>query len=62
MNPVFWLLVLLGAVILWFLLTFIFIPLGDVILKKWDKTVEVLNREEKEEKEEVEKWEEKRVN
>lgn len=60
MNPVFWLLVLLGAVILWFLLTFVFIPLGDVILKKWDKTVEILNKEEK--KEEVEKWEENQEN
>ena len=47
MNPVFWLLVALGSVFLWFFLTFVFIPLGRFVLKKWDKTVEILNEEEK---------------
>ena len=46
MNPVFWLLVIIGAVILWFIISFIFIPLGNVLLKKWDKTIEILNTEE----------------
>ena len=46
MNPVFWLLVIIGAVILWFIISFVFIPLGDVLLKKWDKTIEILNTEE----------------
>lgn len=56
MNPVFWLLVALGSVLLWFFLTFVFIPLGRFVLKKWDKTVEILNEEEKEEVNE--QWEE----
>lgn len=56
MNPVFWLLVALGLVLLWFFLTFVFIPLGRFVLKKWDKTVEILNEEEKEEVNE--QWEE----
>lgn len=45
MNPVFWLLVIIVAVILWFLISFIFIPLGSVLVKKWDKTVEILNKD-----------------
>lgn len=56
MNPVFLLLVALGSVLLWFFLTFVFIPLGRFVLKKWDKTVEILNEEEKEEVNE--QWEE----
>lgn len=56
MNPVFWLLVAFGSVLLWFFLTFVFIPLGRFVLKKWDKTVEILNEEEKEEVNE--QWEE----
>lgn len=44
-NPVFWLLVIIIAVILWFLISFIFIPLGSVLVKKWDKTVEILNKD-----------------
>ena len=52
MNPVFWLLVIIGSVILWFIISFIFIPLGNVLLKKWDKTIEILNTEEKQEKDE----------
>ena len=61
MNPVFLLLIIIGAIILWFILTFAFIPLGNLILKKWDKTIEVLNKENNEE-EVKEKWEEDQVN
>ena len=45
MNPVFWLLVALVAVLLWFLLTFVFIPLGKIINKKWNNTMKILNEE-----------------
>lgn len=48
MNPVFWLLVIIGAIILWFIISFIFIPFGSLILKKWDKTIGILNKETKE--------------
>lgn len=45
MNPVFWLLVIIGLVILWFIISFVFIPLGRVLLKKWKKTLKILNTE-----------------
>lgn len=46
MNPVFWLLVILGIIILWFLTsTVVFRPLGKFLLKRWNKTMEVLNKE-----------------
>lgn len=51
MNLVFWLLILIGVVILWFIISFVFIPIGRVLLKKWDKTLEILNKEEQTEKE-----------
>lgn len=51
MNPVFYLLVALALIALWFIIsTFVFEPLGRVISKKWDKTVEILNKEEQENK------------
>ena len=45
MNPAFWLLAFLAAISLWFVLTFIFIPLGRIALKKWNKTMKILNEE-----------------
>ena len=51
MNPVFWLLVILGAVILWFLCSFIFYPLGVYIYRIWKDTVNNMERKDKEEKE-----------
>lgn len=58
MNPVFWLLVIIFAVILWFIISFVFIPLGRSAFKRWDKTIEILNKEDETFKEE-EKGEEK---
>lgn len=51
MNPVFWLLALITVIALWFIISFVFIPIGKVLLKKWDKTLEILNKEEQIEKE-----------
>ena len=48
MNLIFWLLVLLGLCILWFLISFVFIPLGQVIWKKWENTLEILNKTDEE--------------
>lgn len=45
MNPVFWFLAILAAVALWFVLTFIFIPIGKLALNKWNKTMKILNEE-----------------
>lgn len=54
MNPVFWFLGVLVLIIFWFIISFVFIPLGRVLLKKWNKTMGILNKEENDkEKEEL---------
>lgn len=53
MNPVFWILIALGTVLLWFIISFLFIPFGRIMLRKWNKTMEILNKEDQEEKENV---------
>lgn len=51
MNPVFVFLVILVAVLLWFLLSFAFIPLGKLIYRIWKDTIDIMNnKEEKKEK------------
>nr|DAE28785.1 MAG TPA: hypothetical protein [virus sp. ctmTa7] len=45
-----YLIVIVDAIIVWFLLTIVFKPLGSIISKIWDDTSKTLN--EKEEKEE----------
>jgi len=47
MNPVFWLLIIIGAVLLWFLLAFIFYPLGKFVWRIWSDTSNELKREDK---------------
>lgn len=48
MNPVFWLIVILGAVILWFLLAFIFYPFGKFLWKIANDAIEELDKDDKE--------------
>lgn len=55
MNPVFVILVILGAIILWFLLSFIFFPLGKLIYQIGKDAKDEMNREENNKKEEKEK-------
>lgn len=56
MNPVFWILIVIGLVILWFIISsFAFIPLGQVLSKRWRKTVEILIKETEENDETEEK-------
>lgn len=43
MNPVFWFLVILAAVILWFGLSILFSPLGRWLYRTMDDTREILN-------------------
>lgn len=50
MNPVFVFLVILAAVAAWFLLSFVFYPLGRFIYRIWKDAVDEINREESEEK------------
>lgn len=48
MNPVFWLMVVIAAVILWLTISFIFIPLGGLLIKVMEKILNIINYEEKE--------------
>lgn len=55
MNPVFVFLVIGGAVLLWFLLSAVFCPLGKIIYRIWKDAVdEMNNKEEKKEKKDYE--------
>ena len=45
MNPVFWLLVIIAAILLWSAISFIFIPLGRIILRKVNKILDILEEE-----------------
>lgn len=47
-NPVFIFLVLLGAALLWFLLTFIFVPLGNILFKMLKRAEIAMNTDVKE--------------
>lgn len=51
MNPVFVILVILGAVLLWFLLSFVFYPLGRFLYRLWKDATDEMNKEDKNEKE-----------
>ncbi len=50
MNPIFVFLVILAAVIIWFLLSFAFCPLGKLIYQVWKDAVNEISKEESEEK------------
>lgn len=52
MNPAFIILVILAAVAVWFLLSFVFYPLGRFIYRIWKDAVDEMNREEREDKKE----------
>ena len=51
LNPFLIILILLGAVILWFLLVFAFKPVGKLTGKIIDDAIKTINEEESEEKE-----------
>ena len=52
MNPAFIILVILGTILLWFLLSFLFIPLGKLVYKVVKDAIDIMNKHEnKEEKE-----------
>ena len=45
MNPVFFILIILGATILWLLLSFVFYPFGKMCYRIWKDAVDEINRE-----------------
>lgn len=50
MNPVFFILIILGAIILWFLLSFVFFPLGKLLYRIWKDAVDEINKNDKKSK------------
>lgn len=55
MNPVFVILVILGAILLWFLLSFIFFPLGKIIYRIWKDAVNEIEKTDETNEKEKEK-------
>lgn len=52
MNPAFIILVILGVILLWFLSSFVFIPLGKLVYKVVKDAIDIMNKDDnKEEKE-----------
>lgn len=51
MNPVFVFLVILIAVLLWFLLSFAFFPLGKILYRVWKDAIDEMNKKDEKEKE-----------
>lgn len=49
MNPAFIILVILGIIVLWFLLSSAFGPVGKIIHRFWKKAVDEINEKESEE-------------
>lgn len=60
MNPVFLFLVILGAIILWFLLSFVFFPLGRLCYRIWKDAIDEINKQDENIKAEKEKQNGKR--
>lgn len=54
MNPVFIILVLLVAVLLWFLLSAVFRPVGKIIYRLWKDAVDIMNKDDEEKENEKE--------
>lgn len=51
MNPAFIILVILGAIALWFLLSSAFPAIGRIVYGFWKRAVDEINKEESEEEE-----------
>lgn len=45
MNPAFIILIILAAVALWFLLSFVFYPLGKFIYRIWRDAIDEIHKE-----------------
>ena len=52
MNPAFVILVLIGAGALWFLLSFVFYPLGRLIYRIWKEAIDEINKNDESEESE----------
>lgn len=54
MNPVLFLIICLVAVVLWFLLSFAFRPIGRLVCQIWKDAVDEINKNDESEEEEDE--------
>lgn len=54
MNPAFIILVILGVILLWFLSSFVFIPLGKLVYKVVKDAIDIMNKDDNEEEKEKE--------
>lgn len=55
MIPIFWVLVVIGCVLLWFLLAFIFRPLGKLFCRLWNDAMEEITKDDNDDKSKGEK-------
>lgn len=44
MNPAFFIIIIIVAILLWFLLSFVFFPLGKLIYKVWKNAYDNINK------------------
>ena len=47
MNPALIILIIIGAVVLWFLLSFVFYPLGKLVYRVYKDAIDEMNRDDK---------------
>ena len=59
MNPVFWLLLLLAAVLLWFCLSVLYRWIGRIVWRLWKDARDEIQQLEQDEEQEMRKGEEK---
>lgn len=52
MNPAFIILIILVVIVLWFLLSFAFYPVGKFIYRIWRDAIDEMNKRDKEDEEE----------
>lgn len=43
MNPVFWLLIVIATIFLWFLLAFLYRPIGKFFYRIWKDAIDEIN-------------------
>ena len=55
MNPAFIILVILGVILLWFLSSFVFIPLGKLVYRVVKDAIDIMNKDDDEEEKEKSK-------
>ena len=53
LNPVFWLLLIIAAFVLWLILSFVFKVIGNGITKVYDHTEDALDLKEKKDEEDI---------